>query len=413
MDVSRHSIPRLTTKVKNGGMKMRFQAIFIMTILPIFIGGCANLTSIHRELRVDDGTGTLVDIKQRAVIVSRQADRAGLKSPFQTIVCAEPSPDALSAFATQFAAEAKGSNEVAGKVAGALQESSAFVGLRTQSIQLLRDGLYRVCEGYMNGALDPIRYDLLMRRYQKIMVTLLGIEQLTGAIRAPAVTIISQSLSEVSRSISDMREEINKIDGKIADIENKAKNDNNTVLKKQINLLTEDKKAIEKGIENARGLVAGGSAIANISELPKQSTEKDIRSVSDAVKEIVLTYLNADETGSICMAAWYSGIIDNNSSLKNMCNNYVDNAIIGRFYQSKYIDKLINNSKQVPDDITRGILQIGPKDDDTVLKLKIIEKWFENPGVMSDNVIKEILKQKPASVGSNQGERDQIGKTPK
>jgi hypothetical protein len=57
------------------------------------------------------------------------------------------------------------------------------IGLRTPTIQLLRDGMYRLCEAYMNGAIDRSRYTVLINRYQQMMIGLVAIEQLTGVVR--------------------------------------------------------------------------------------------------------------------------------------------------------------------------------------------------------------------------------------
>ena len=163
--------------------------ILLALALGFQLAGCANWSSVYRDFSVDDGTGAMVDIKQRAVIASthKVTTKKGEEeiTTSKVIVCAEPSPDSLSAYAAELSAEASIPDKAALQLAGALQESASFVGLRTQSIQLLRDSMYRLCEGYMSGALDRAQYEILVRRYQKYMVALLGIEQLTGVVRAP------------------------------------------------------------------------------------------------------------------------------------------------------------------------------------------------------------------------------------
>jgi hypothetical protein len=345
-------------KYFNGGNVMTWQTKFLATILLISLVGCANMNSVYRDFNVDDGKGAMVDIKQRAVIVSRRTSGTG--SIQYPIVCAEPSPDALSAYAAQLAAEAKLPSEVTVKLAGGFQEGSSFVGLRTQSIQLLRDGLYRLCEGYMNGAFTPIQYDLLMRRYQKYMVTLLGIEQLTGTIRAPAVAINTQGIAEVSRSISAMRDETNKINANIADLKKATEGikdeKKKEELNKQIESLTEDKKAIEKGIENARGFVTGGSTTVNISGLPTHSSERDIQAVSNAVKDIVISAITMEEAGSLCYAYLYDGKADNNSALSQMCKQFFESKKGEDVIKKQIIETWIRSPKSIPDNVIKGIL---------------------------------------------------------
>ena len=63
------------------------------------------------------------------------------------------------------------------------------IGLRTQSIQLLRDAMYRICEAYWNDALDSESLIAMHRRFQNLMTGLLAIEQLTGAVRPEPIIL--------------------------------------------------------------------------------------------------------------------------------------------------------------------------------------------------------------------------------
>lgn len=333
-------------------MKKTLRCAVMFLIIP-FLSGCGNLNSIHHFLTVDEGTGALVDIKQRAVLVSRKkietTGNAGQTYPpqMQTIVCAEPSPDALSAYAAELAAEGGIPGKVTAKLAGATQESAAFVGLRTQSIQLLRDSLYRLCEGYMSGALDKYQYDTLMRRYQRYMIALLGIEQLTGAMRAPSVTIQTQGKAVAAGEIADLRKEIEKIDEEIqektkaketleTDLKNEADSEEKKAIQKEIDAVTkaiEDKKSdkddAEKGIkEERKGLVAEGSATASVSGvgLPTSRSDEHIQSVTEAVKEIVLEALRTDEIGQLCWGYLVYPPKDSTgiSEIKDACKAHIE-----------------------------------------------------------------------------------------
>lgn len=114
----------------------------LLALSLISLAACsANHNSIYRDLKTSSGTGALVDIKQRAIVAG---ERKGNKPEDKiNVVCAEPSPDSLSAYAAEIAAKADTGKGVSAEVAAAFQESAAFVGLRTQSIQLLRDAMYR------------------------------------------------------------------------------------------------------------------------------------------------------------------------------------------------------------------------------------------------------------------------------
>lgn len=134
---------------------------------------------IHKVDTVAPGNGVTalsVDAKQRVIVFSKPATADGY-----AITCAEPSPDALSAlssgagFGAQYA-------KVLANIAVSQAESAASIGLRTQSIQLLRDGMYRLCEAYAARAIDATEFNRQQRRYQNLMLSLLAIEQLTGAV---------------------------------------------------------------------------------------------------------------------------------------------------------------------------------------------------------------------------------------
>lgn len=166
------------------------------------LAGCANLNSIHRTLELG-GTahGFAVDVKQRAIFsVPRTVfDPANRDRQAETaVVCPEPSPDALSAYVLSggltgsFSGTAPTASPVpSGQVQAAATsgENSASIGLRTQSIQLLRDGLFSNCIAYMNGAVQPEEFYLLQRRSQNFTLGLLAIEQLTGATKAEQAAI--------------------------------------------------------------------------------------------------------------------------------------------------------------------------------------------------------------------------------
>lgn len=166
--------------------------IFCLLLVSL-IQGCANLTSLNRHtdvmFQVVDGkdkkvtgydTGRVIhlDAKQRVVI----------QKPYG-IICAEPSPDALSAIATSTSGSLSDPTKGEIALANAISENAGSIGLRTQTIQLMRDALYRVCEAYYSRALGDTEVMMLHQRYQDVMVAVLAIEQLTGTIKADQVSI--------------------------------------------------------------------------------------------------------------------------------------------------------------------------------------------------------------------------------
>lgn len=169
------------------------------------LAGCANLNSINHSFRPDNGDALMVDAKQRAIYtVTKQYDDKSWKA-----VCAEPSPDALSALSASGALDATVMQKALGVTFGS-QEGAASIGLRTQTITTLRDAMYRLCEGYASNALDEIGFARLQRRYQNIMLGLLSIEQLTGAVVANQAMINGSVSSRLGQSLAQVTEYVQK-----------------------------------------------------------------------------------------------------------------------------------------------------------------------------------------------------------
>ena len=173
---------------------MKFAACLAATAI---VAGCtaAEFNSINRPFNPTDGDSRLIDAKQRAIIavekpvINRgggyEKGAGGKPIAVSPTVCAEPSPDVLQATATTLAANGALSQPnvtaVLNAAVGSSDGSRSF-GLRTQSIQLLRDSYYRLCEAYLNDGIDSIAYDVLQRRFQNQIIALLAVEQLTGAV---------------------------------------------------------------------------------------------------------------------------------------------------------------------------------------------------------------------------------------
>ncbi|MEO1304117.1 MAG: hypothetical protein AAFV37_04010 [Pseudomonadota bacterium] len=162
--------------------------ISLLALGILSLSACAsigNLAAVNKKETLGSGlngkgfapAGVFIDAEQRAVLSNRRIE----KDKDIRVVCAEPAPDALSAIAAQAGVSVSDiSNAVSAE--GGVSEAAANIGLRTQTIQTLRDGFYRVCEAYMNG-LSEEQYSIMLRRFQTNMIALLAIEQLTGAVK--------------------------------------------------------------------------------------------------------------------------------------------------------------------------------------------------------------------------------------
>jgi hypothetical protein len=164
-------------------------------IVSALVAGCTPKPFI-RSVQMGTVSAVSLDIKQRMVFSAPHLtkDTEGhyqLNANSPTIVCPEPSPDALTAATATIDLKASGAEKALSNLqaSASTSENAAFVGLRTQSIQLLRDQLTHLCLGYMNGALDQSAYYLLIRRQQRLTLGLLAVEQITGAWVAQAQVV--------------------------------------------------------------------------------------------------------------------------------------------------------------------------------------------------------------------------------
>jgi hypothetical protein len=191
------------------------------------LSGCARVNSIFREREIyseknwtgeEAGAKSYVisqDAKQRAIFAVGKDKNGRVVGP---IVCAEPSPDAFSVLASS----AAGSLDITGKATAslrqALNETGASLGLRTQTIQTLRDAGYRLCEAYASGAISPAEYQTLLRRYQSDLTSVLAIEQLTGAVRPPAVAIGGSAQVLSGEALLKLQDDVDAQDAKVTEL---------------------------------------------------------------------------------------------------------------------------------------------------------------------------------------------------
>ena len=161
------------------------KAVLWIAPLALIFTGCSSVINKPVVLDSQPPTSLSLDGKQRLVVV---VDRGPVWDKRRAL-CAEPSPDALTGIAASVAASANVQGKVDAKVAASLAEAVQTVGRRTQTIQLLRDGLYRACEAYINGALTEKEYRLLLSRIDDFAITLVAIDGLTGGLNVPVTAL--------------------------------------------------------------------------------------------------------------------------------------------------------------------------------------------------------------------------------
>ncbi len=174
--------------------------LMISVAICLILSACAEWNSIYKTKRVTDNVNVVtVDAKQRSTyFVKREAESA--KGAPDLRLCAEPPPDVFSALASSLSASAglsgkAASREINAQIAAALSENASTIE-RSQTVNVLRESMYRTCERYMSGAISKEEFMIQAARDQRTIVQVLAIEQLTGAARAQAtaLTTIAQAL---------------------------------------------------------------------------------------------------------------------------------------------------------------------------------------------------------------------------
>lgn len=157
--------------------------------ISLFVTGCgANFNTVSRSTAFgEDGKAIHLDAYQR-VLVTKNG-----RGNFGEIACAEPKPGAITAGSSSFGlalgASAPKGPQGSGAGGGAASQTSASTALRTQSTELLRETLFRICEGFYNNALEKQMVMQLHERFQDVSLAIIAIEQLTGVTAAPAAML--------------------------------------------------------------------------------------------------------------------------------------------------------------------------------------------------------------------------------
>ena len=185
-----------------------WRGLLLATLLAL--AGCANWNAVYRTKTVASSGPRVItiDAKQREVLMVPDVEgtpgnwtRTG-----QWRVCAEAAPDVFSVLAASASGALKA--DIAGKsgelrAALAITESAATIE-RTQTVNLLRESMYRTCERYMSHAINKSAFVVQAGRDWKAMIAILAIEQLTRSARPPATVIVAGGTSATVENTSGL-----------------------------------------------------------------------------------------------------------------------------------------------------------------------------------------------------------------
>lgn len=174
---------------------MHGRAAWVLVVAALALSSCADLNSVSRRTSLpgkSDSHGVAIHLDAQQRLVIYQPDGT---------YCAEASPDAMAAYAAALALGVSVPSQGAGSGAQSGQSSIASIGLRTQSITLMRDALYRLCEATANGTVSPISATQLLARSQDLTAVVVAVEQLTGAVAANQAILTGTTNAQASASL--------------------------------------------------------------------------------------------------------------------------------------------------------------------------------------------------------------------
>lgn len=206
---------------------MKKRAILGLMGLTAVVGGCN--THVTRDFEINQAEILATDALMRGIIVQRRYGANPIDDPVGRpnlgaagIFCAEPPPDAASAFASSFGATLAGDlSQVSPEVALSVSNSVAqTVGqlVRSNPVNIMRDGLYRACEAYANGAISGEEYRILLSGLDEAVVAMALANEISGfAPRGPtleasggAVATQAAGAAAISEeSLALLREQLN------------------------------------------------------------------------------------------------------------------------------------------------------------------------------------------------------------
>lgn len=163
------------------------------------MSGCANIKTISRTSPL----GTTFEGYSAAIHLDAQ-QRVLLSKNNMKKVCAEPSPDVMAAYFSSLGLGVNIFGKAGGSIAQSDQSAIADISLRTQSIVLMRDALFRVCEAALNDDLSEVQVATMLARGMNLVAVVLAVEQLTGAVKASQSYLTGVTNASASSSGSEV-----------------------------------------------------------------------------------------------------------------------------------------------------------------------------------------------------------------
>lgn len=182
----------------------------------MLFAGCANISTLSRTTALpsksdtkSDGTGSNTNItgsnlESRGLAIHLDALQRVVLAK-SDIVCPEPAPGALQAYASALALGVNIPGVGGGEAQQASATNAASIGLRTNAVEVLRDYLFSLCLASYNGKITEFDYAHQLGQTQFLVLGLHAIEKLTGTVAAHQVALEMNANADASRNLIDTK----------------------------------------------------------------------------------------------------------------------------------------------------------------------------------------------------------------
>lgn len=280
----------------------------VLSMIILMSARCANMHTVGRTTQIPETGGVAIhlDAQQRLVVASAEA------------YCAEPSPDALSSYAASLGLGVSTPSNEAVSVTQALQSSTGSIGLRTQSITLMRDALYRMCEASRNNKLENWEVAAFLRRSQDLTAVVLAIEQLTGPLIANQILLKSDARAAANATLLSNQDALNQAEENVREAQTRVtraeqsdtgETEELEFSKERLREAQEVRDIIKDSRDSSLAMVeseAGGSAEFLPAIQSNRLNEEAIETVATAVRDMVEIALMKNYAVESCLMflAW-------------------------------------------------------------------------------------------------------------
>lgn len=327
------------------------RSAILVPIVALLLSACSG--AIHKEFPIANKAPVAISVDARQRMIFVEPERGAADSTYRRY-CAEPSPDVFTVLGVAASGGATlGLDSDARSLNAALQAafSSSEAGStipRTQTVNMLREMMYRTCERYLSGAISKEQFQTIAARDQRIMVSVLAIEQLTGSITPSAVALTSSGNAatgfdpaQTAKALADQQAKVVAADANVtakkaalASVDTPAgscatdasKLAACTKAQGDVTAATDAldaSKAVYQGMLNmaSRGLgVSSAATSTSVDFASNAARAQTVASVADTVRNIVDMTFKQDETLLFCLQVLDS---DRLKDVREKCLQYL------------------------------------------------------------------------------------------